>query len=162
MATVWRITPTKFVKVALTGEGASIYGGRWNSKGNKAVYSSATLSLAILETLVHFEDIKFPNRNYTVLRLDIPDQSIVFAPEDSLPELWNDLTKITESARYGDKWLVGLESVALAVPSVVVPSELNYIINPSHIDFTHVKIEESVSLKIDARLLAPGSQPVFL
>ena len=51
----WRICRLRYTAQAATGEGARLYGGRWNSRGVRVVYASATLALAAIETFVNLE-----------------------------------------------------------------------------------------------------------
>ncbi|WP_370468614.1 RES family NAD+ phosphorylase [Pseudomonas canadensis] len=50
---LWRLDQEKHVSTWSSTIGAEIAGDRWNSKGVKAVYSSAYPSTAILEVAVH-------------------------------------------------------------------------------------------------------------
>lgn len=49
----WRLDQAKFSAAWDTGEGAYRVGGRWNSKGVRAVYCSIDPATAILEVAVH-------------------------------------------------------------------------------------------------------------
>lgn len=149
---VWRICHEDYIEEAFTGEGARIYGGRFNSEGHPVVYASGSLSLALLEILVQTND-----RNYfsscVQFYVDIPDHMITGLISGGLPAGWNSVPYGTISQDLGDDWLEGLTSVALKVPSVIVPAECNYLINPVHPDFGKIHCSEPAKPALDERLL---------
>lgn len=133
---LWRIatdTPG-YTSDDLSGEGARRTGGRWNSKGNAAVYTSKTVALACLETLVHLNAGVLPLNRYLV-RIDISDKvwaaRTVFAAVD-LPVGWDAVPHGKVSVDAGDDWLAAGEAALLEIPSVIVPEEANVVINPTH------------------------------
>lgn len=138
MKSVWRIaTDTPFyVADDLTGTGAKITGGRWNSPGNAMLYCAESIALACLETMVHLGAGGLPLNRYLV-RIDIPDavwlsrQALTAA---TAPVGWDALPAGMVSIRNGDQWLAGAASALLSVPSTIVPEELNVLINPVHPD----------------------------
>ena len=117
---------------AFSGEGARLFGGRWNSAGGAVVYTSSSLSLAALETLVHADRDRF-KRDYLAFTLEIPEALLTVLQEADLPADWRSRPVSTGARRLGDAWLTGGTAV-LAVPSVVVPLETNYLLNPLHPD----------------------------
>ena len=135
---VWRIaadTPA-YTSDDLSGEGASRTGGRWNSKGNAVVYTSKTVSLACLETLVHLNAGGLPLNRYLV-RVEVPDRTWasrkVLTP-DELPVGWDALPHGKVSITTGDDWIASGTAALLEVPSVIVPEDANVLINPAHAD----------------------------
>lgn len=128
--TAYRLVKRKFQETAFDGEGARLYGGRWNSPGNACVYVASSESLALLEIMVHLESYRLLNA-YALLRLKLPAESILSVGEEDLPENWQEAPAPAETAELGDGWLASNQSLALAVPSVVVPRELNYMLNPA-------------------------------
>ena len=137
----------------LSGEGARIYGGRWNEKGIPAIYASESLSLAALEYLVHVPLVLAPP-DLLYRTLSIPDnvkQSIVRAT--SLPEGWDTLPFSDETVQIGSRWARSNKPLLLRVPSVIVPGEFNYLINPGHPDFRKVKAGRPQPFVFDDRLL---------
>ncbi len=148
---VWRIANRNRVK--LDGAGASRSGGRWNSKGVAVVYASGTLALAILEKLVHV-DIDLLPVGEVVLEIDVPDALISAFPPRRLPRGWRRTPASAATQRLGDSWVRAGGSAVLAVPSVVVPSELNYLINPSHQDASRIRVMRRRPFAFDPRLLA--------
>ena len=124
---VWRIARSAHaasVEDMLSGDGAALYGGRWNPKGMPAVYCSENSSLAALEILVNLaRPSTFPG--YRVLDVEVPDASIVAAP-----------ASIDDSRRAGAELL--RTHLAFMAPSAVNPLERNVVINPAHTDFDKV------------------------
>jgi RES domain-containing protein len=129
--TAYRLVKRKFQESAFDGEGARLYGGRWNSPGNACVYVASSESLALLEIMVHLESYRLLNV-YALLRLTLPTESILSVGVEDLPENWQEAPAPAETADLGDGWLASGQSLALALPSVVVPRELNYMLNPAH------------------------------
>lgn len=135
----------------LSGEGAARYGGRWNSPGGRLAYSSENLSLAVLETLVHVDDLAQMPLDRHYFEFDIDDSEVEPVPVDELPEDWTNRRDVTR--RIGDEWLHAQRSAALHVPSAVIVLETNILINPEHPAFPD-SIEElrSGPLSLDSRL----------
>ncbi|WP_395946785.1 RES family NAD+ phosphorylase [Caedibacter taeniospiralis] len=154
MSTVYayRLVKTKWLSNAFTGDGAKLYGGRWNSKGMSCVYLASSESLAILEIFVHLEDYSLL-QNYTLLQVKLPQSEIQYVDREHLPKCWQDQPAPPETAALGDDWLRSCQSMVLAVPSAVVPREWNYLLNPEHEKFSQVvKRVENLPFLVDARL----------
>jgi RES domain-containing protein len=152
---VWRITKSTDTKKAFSGEGARLYGGRWNSKGIAVVYTAATRSLAMLEVLVHIRNTQqtAPPIPYMLFPAFFDERLLEELPSSSLPSDW-DLEPPTESTRsIGDGWVSAARSPVLSVPSVIVAEERNYILNPFHPLFAQIHFGSPVRCKIDPRLL---------
>ena len=113
------------------------------------VYASEHLSLAVLEILVHLESDDLPN-NLIAYRLDLPDGLVERLEE--VPDDWLADPLRRQSRRYGDTWAVEQRSVALAVPSAIVPSESNVLLNPLHPRFGEVRIVDQFPFALDHRL----------
>lgn len=154
MPQAWRLVKEHYASSAFSGEGAEKGGGRWNSRGLRAVYLSQSLSLAALETLVHLNPrLSF---RYVFFTAKFPD-SLVEAVA-VLPPGWDVEPPGPPSQRLGDQWLREQRSAVLQVPSAIVPSELNYVLNPSHPDFGKIRISKPNPFAFDPRLLAyPGA-----
>lgn len=132
--TAWRITKKKYKEVAFTGEGAEESGGRWNSEGTRIVYASSSISLAILEILVNLQDVEILS-TYVVIPFHFDDSFMESLDKKVLPADWASQPSSLSAKSIGDDWVQSKPSLILEVPSVVVPSENNYLINPSHPDF---------------------------
>src|SRR3972149_11448554 len=137
MPTVWRLVTARFAKSALSGEGARLYGGRWNRKGIPLVYTAESQSLAILEMLVQDEPLR---ARYVMIDAHIPKGvTVARIKVEDLPSDWRDLAAREKLQAIGTKWATKRSAAVLAVPSAVVPSETNYLLNPLHPDFRRIK-----------------------
>ncbi|OLO03228.1 RES family NAD+ phosphorylase [Salinicola socius] len=150
--TAYRLVKRKYQDSAFDGEGARLFGGRWNSPGRACVYVAGSESLALLEIMVHLENYRLLNA-YTLVRLTLPADSILRVGMDDLPENWRETPAPAETAELGDGWLTSGQSLALALPSIVVPRELNYMLNPKHPLFEQVvAMAETLPFDPDPRL----------
>lgn len=151
MLTVWRIVTRRFAASAFSGEGARLYGGRWNRKGVPIVYTAASRSLAFLELLVQDEPLR---AQYVMIPARIPNGlRIERITAAQLPDGWRKPEARETLRRLGGEWFASGRSAVLAVPSAVVPSETNYLLNPRHRAFAKIKIGKPESLSTDLRLL---------
>jgi RES domain-containing protein len=150
--TVYRLSLQSFVN-DLSGAGSLLYGGRWNSQGVPVVYTSESVALALLETLVNLTDEKIPH-NFHLVRIQLPDDAKVQTVSvDRLPADWRDFPSPLTLKQFGDDLTRDAKSLSLRVPSVIVPQEFNYIINPTHETMRDVKILSVEPFLFDARLL---------
>ena len=148
--TVWRISRKRHV--ALDGEGARLYGSRWTPRGRRVVFASATLSLAVLERFVHTDPDLEP-ADLVAVAIEIPDALKVDAIAlADLPRKWRDYPAPAGLASIGDRWLQGAATVALSVPSVVIPRERNFIINPAHSAFGQIAVGDPEAFAFDPRM----------
>lgn len=123
----------------LAGRGALLYGGRWNSPGRAIVYTSQSLALATLEVAVHLNAAD-KIMAYRSMALDIPDELVLPMDPADLPPDWDAMQVEPKAAQsWGDVWFDERISAVLEVPSVVIPSESNYLINPEHPDFDRIQ-----------------------
>jgi RES domain-containing protein len=152
MLTVWRLLTVRFATSAFSGEGARMYGGRWNRKGIPMVYTSGAQSLAMLEMLVQDDPLR---ARYVVIPASIPDEVAVerVAPDD-LPANWRAIESRSQLQDLGSAWARSLSSAVLAVPSAVVPDESNYLLNPLHPAFARIEIGTPRAFVTDVRLFA--------
>src|SRR5271157_60790 len=148
---VWRICREVHAAGAFTGEGARLYGGRWNSQGVRVVYASPSLALAAIETFVHFEPNLRPD-DLVSIAAELPDDLAVDRLDlNSLPRKWHELRD--ESLRtFGDHWIRAGKTVALHVPSAAIRGEWNVLLNPVHSDFHKLKIERPKRFEFDLRM----------
>lgn len=148
----YRLVKRKYQDTAFDGEGARLYGGRWNSPGRACVYVASSESLALLEIMVHLESYRLLDA-YALLRLTLPTESILSVGVEDLPDNWQEAPAPAETAELGDGWLTSGQSLALALPSVVAPREFNYMLNPGHPLFDPiVAAAEPLPFKPDPRL----------
>ncbi len=148
---VYRIAEKKYIR-DLSGIGARMYGGRWSRKGIDLVYTSESRALALVEFFVNVSFSTLPSK-LCIATVEIDDQiRPIEIPLGDLPKNWRKFPAPLELAEIGSKWAVSNESLALRVPSVVVPHEFNILINPSHPDMKHVAITAVDGLEMDKRL----------
>ena len=151
MPTAWRIVKTRFASQAFDGEGARANGGRWNSVGVRMVYTSASIALAALELLVHLENTGvLPS--YSMIEVNFDVSLVTQLDRSRLPATWQDSPPPPELFAIGDAWISGESSVVLEVPSAVIESEVNYLINPVHPNFKLLAIGRARPFRLDPRL----------
>lgn len=149
---VYRISREKFAE-DLSGTGARLNGGRWNSMGISMLYTSSYRSLCVLEILVHTTHNFVPN-DLRLVTIKIPDESAI--DEIKYEAIRNEIDKRGVNAQFytiGDRWIKTSNALVLKVPSIIVPEEFNYLINPFHKDFHKVKIENVKAFDFDKRLV---------
>ena len=132
----YRLVKRKFVKTAFSGAGARLYGGRWNSVGVSIVYTSSTIALALLEWRAHLAQWPAP----PVYIFEIQFDSCLILSPTRFPKGWMRTPAPRTNAAIGDKWAKSGKSAILKLPSAIVPSEYNYLINPNHPDFSKIRI----------------------
>lgn len=151
MIRAWRVVKSKHASHAFEGEGSRLYGSRWSGPGVKIVHVSETLSLAILEVLVHLQS-SAPLPHYVVFTADF-DASLVERIEPSaLPSDWRASPSPSAVQQIGDLWVRRASSAVLEVPSALIPHERNYLLNPSHPAFTQVVVSTQMPLDVDSRV----------
>lgn len=131
---LYRLVHSKWAAQAFDGEGARLFGGRWNSKGQLCIYSAGSEALAILEILVHLNNRSVLSQ-YRLFQLTIERSELMQIGSSTLPASWREQPATSETARIGDSWLKQNASLALAVPSVLAPRENNILLNPKHANF---------------------------
>lgn len=152
MPTGWRIVKTRLAGRAFDGEGARRYGGRWNSPGTRVVYTSQSVSLAVLELLVHLQASR-SLASYALLSARFEDRFVSAVDRASLPSDWRAFPAPPALQRIGDAWIASGSTLVLEVPSAIVEGESNYLINPVHPDFRRLRIGPPVRFRLDSRLL---------
>lgn len=151
--TAWRIVKQKYLaSQALDGEGARLYGGRWNSRGVAVVYAAQSQALAVLEMLVHLDAADLL-MSYVFIGIRLEEEMISDLTEADLPLDWRSEPPPSRLREIGDIWVASNSSLALRVPSAVIPAEYNYILNPKHPDFKRVKAGTAIPYRYDPRLV---------
>lgn len=149
--TVWRITTRRFVDDAFSGEGARLFGGRWNRLGQSVIYTAQSRSLALLEMLVQDDPLR---AHYVLIPAHLQaNMSIHTLLPADLPPDWRTPSVRAALQSIGAQWLRELRSAVLVVPSAVVPAESNFLINPLHPDFQRITLGPPEPLETDKRLL---------
>ena len=149
---LYRITQEKYTN-DLSGNGARIYGGRWNSEGLFAVYTSSSRALALLETLAHTPAKFLSDKKYILVTLSLPDT--IKSEEIDRTKLstgWDAPDTRPLTKKLGDKYLRSKTSLLLVVPSVLIPEENNYLLNPLHSDLKKIKLINKRRIDFDARV----------
>ena len=149
--TAWRIVDARYKNRAFTGDGARLYGGRWNSKGVAVIYTAGNLALASIEIVVNLPS---PKLLEAFIRIPVLiDPGLVESLSlKKLPKDWQSRPISPTTRTIGDEWVRQQRSVVLKVPSVVVPEEFNYLLNPNHPDFEKIRIGRPVVYHFDPRL----------
>ncbi len=144
----YRLVKQRHVKSAFNGEGARLYGGRWNSPGTPIVYTSESLALCCLEIFVHLPSYDFL-QDYVYIQVNF-DSTLVI--EAQLVDGWNKrpISKVSQSI--GDQWVNDNISPVLSVPSIIIPEGVNYLLNANHPDFAQINIGPPVRMDFDQRL----------
>ena len=150
MREAWRIVKEKHAATAFTGEGASRTGGRWNSRGVGVVYTSSSKSLAALENLVHLNPpILF---RYVAFGVSF-DPALLENLAQPWPADWREQPPPPSTRAIGDRWVREARSAVLEVPSVIIPGEVNYLLNPAHPLYRKIIIAKAEPFAFDPRLL---------
>jgi RES domain-containing protein len=147
---VWRICYRRHRR--FNGEGARLYGGRWNHPGTAVVYTSGSLSLSALELFVHIDLDVFPTE-LVAIPVDVPDNIGVDTVKlASLPKNWRRYPAPEALKDIGTTWAAKGATAILAVPSAVIPEERNYLLNPAHRDFKRIRIGKPMPFRFEPRM----------
>ncbi|MEJ7779370.1 MAG: RES family NAD+ phosphorylase [Daejeonella sp.] len=145
---VFRIGLAKYA----TGLIASGMAARWNSNDMKVIYTSSSRSLACLENVVHRSQLGLSG-NFSVLTIEIPDGTRILNQDlKELPENWNTFELMHITQNIGDKWINDNKALTFRVPSSIIPSEFNYLINPAHADFSKIRHLKTEPFVFDDRI----------
>jgi RES domain-containing protein len=147
----WRIVKAKRAATAFDGEGARLFGGRWNNPGVAVVYTSASQSLAALELLANLEQASLLQR-YVAIPVDFDASLVAVLHERALPEDWAAQPAPSDARAIGDAWVARATSAVLRVPSAVVPAEHNFLLNPAHPGYRKLRIGKPQPFAFDPRI----------
>ena len=152
---VYRISRPEFAQ-DLSGEGARLYGGRWNKKGMRMLYTSESASLALLEILAHFPSGKVL-MPLSLITISI-ESDLIFEPEVSLlPADWQAFPCPAACQNFGSGFLEEGKFAVARLPSVLMPKDFNYLINPEHKGISAMEILKIETFFPDNRLIAQGA-----
>ena len=152
--TAWRIVKAKHAASAFDGEGARVEGGRWNSPGTPVVYTSQSAALAVLEMLVHLGRSSIL-RSYVLIPCAFDDRVMSRLDQRRLPKDWRSYPAPPALQLIGDEWVKSGTSAVLEVPSAVMETDSNYLLNPRHGDSHAVRVMAPQPFELDPRLLKP-------
>ncbi len=147
---VYRLSRSKYSH-DLSGKGAEMAGGRWNSKGIALVYTGQNISLCMAEVAVHMP-LGIVPKDYELIHIEIPEEEIQELSKKELPEDWRDQLSMNETQQIGNDFVKKSSKMVLKVPSMVVQGEFNYLINPNHKNTGKVQIKKTEPFRFDARL----------
>jgi RES domain-containing protein len=145
----YRITKAKHSGTALSGEGARRAGGRWNDPGIPIVYCSLSLALAAMETFVHLTE-EAASLRFASLEIGLPAAQVEVL--EKLPKGWQNEPPGAASMQIGTEWAKASRSLALRVPSALIPSEWNILLNPAHPDFAKLAVSKAKPFSFDPRM----------
>jgi len=152
MIIAWRLCKQRHAPTAFSGLGAMLYGGRWNHPGTPVVYCSGTLSLATLELFVHLDPGDVPD-DLVAIEARISNSTVIeHVAVVDLPDDWRAEPGPPELRDLGDRWVAARRTAVLAVPSAIVPSEGNYVMNPEHPDVSRISFGAPQPYALDPRL----------
>jgi len=151
MLTVFRLIRAKYRHEPLSVEGSRLFGGRWNPKGIGVLYTTSTPELGLVETLAHAPQVRYEELpTYWLCSVEIPGD-VHYYSRDQLPYFWHDKTYERTQVWLTD-WLANPNSLAVGIPSVIVPFSFNIIVHPAHPDFAQVRVIEQEIIPVDRRL----------
>ena len=151
MLTAWRIVKRKHARTAFTGEGARLYGGRWNSVGSRIVYTAESQALAALEMVIHLDSSDLLD-HYVLFKIGIDESLVTIIVSSELPRNWRIDPPPLTVREIGDSWVKAGTSAVLQVPSAILPAEHNFLLNPHHRDFPKLLIGRRAAFRFDPRL----------
>ncbi|OGK87308.1 MAG: hypothetical protein A2W08_05860 [Candidatus Rokubacteria bacterium RBG_16_73_20] len=147
---VWRIA--RAAHAAFDGEGAKAYGARWHRAGVPVVYTATSLALAALEILVHLDTEEEAADLVAVVAAIPASVRVARVRLAQLPPDWRAYPAPRACAELGTRWIAARSTAVLAVPSAVVPSEPDYLLNPLHADFRRIRVGRPQPFSFDPRL----------
>jgi RES domain-containing protein len=157
MQRAYRLTTREFAATAFSGEGARLFGGRWNSPGTVVVYAAENLSLAQLELLVRVQSEELLRARFCCVVVEFSEGLLLpVSALGDLPADWAAPIPRPATQILGDRWASEQRSVVLSVPSAVTAGEVNFMFNPAHPDFAKVLVHPAENFAFDGRLGGPA------
>jgi RES domain-containing protein len=135
-----------------SGEGARLFGQRWNPPGVPAIYAGTSFAVCLVEVLVHANRRTTPSAARYVEAV-VPDDISreVFDPA-SLPG-WDNPRDMSIAQSFGRAWIEERRSALLLVPSVVTRGhDTNVVVNPDHPDAARIVVGAEIPVALDPRL----------
>jgi RES domain-containing protein len=145
---IYRITRAVYADRLVASGGV----GRWNARGRFVIYTAGSRALACLENVVHRSGEGLQEL-FRVMVINVPDNvPIETILPDELPTDWVDYQSFDVCQQFGERWLTEARTAVLRVPSVIVPQEWNYLLNPAHPGFAHIRLVRTEPFVFDARI----------
>jgi RES domain-containing protein len=152
---VYRLSKGKYYQ-DLSGKGAELYGGRWNSKGIAMLYTSQSRALAFAEVAIHIP-VGIVPKDYFLISISVPDTAGIFKLADTeMPPDWRPNPHSDSTQKIGDQFIVESKYLVMQVPSAIVPGDFNFLINPNHSQIKEVTIDNVEPFEFDSRFVARG------
>jgi RES domain-containing protein len=149
---LWRIVTSAHYPI-WSGEGARLYGARWNPAGLPAIYAGTSFAISLLEVLVHANRGSPPSAARFVEAV-VPNDVSREQFDPSLALGWDDPADKSVAQAFGREWIIGRRSALLIVPSVVTSGrDENVVVNPDHPDAARIVVGPEASVALDRRLL---------
>lgn len=149
---VFRLSSSRYAE-DLTGRGAELYGGRWNSIGTPVVYTASSRALAMAEVAVHLHIQKVP-KDMMMVELYLSEDSITSLPFQELKNNWEMFPYSIQTQQIGDDFVRENRFLVLKVPSAVVNGDFNFLINPRHVELPIVKVVSLSPFRFDSRIFS--------
>lgn len=154
---LYRLSKWSYITNAYAGEGGMHSAGRWNPLGVRMAYASSSRPLALLELLVRIpaNDLQKMNQLYATCPAELPsDLALDLSSIAALPSNWRDVPPPSSTRELGRDWIASKASLALIVPSVLVPTENNYLVDPAHPAYAQLRLLPPEPLSLDSRVLS--------
>jgi len=153
---IWRICRKSFARAPLDGRGGLVVAGRWHTPRRLVAYASESLALASLEVLVH-SDVDLLPSDLTAVEIDVPSKvKFTELSSSALPRGWRKHPAPRRLQELGNQWLDEGRTAVLKVPSALVPTESNYLVNPAHSAFSHIRVLRRFKFSFDERFASRG------
>jgi RES domain-containing protein len=159
MPDAWRLDRAKWTAISFSGKGAAAAGGRWNPAGLHVVYASEHLATASLEKFVHLPKPIPRSMTFVQFALEFNGIAIERPLLNALPRNWRTEPVSAESQELGAAWYERGRTAVLAVPSAIIPEEINFVLNPAHPDFAKISISKPAPFAFDPRLASLVGAP---
>lgn len=146
---VYRLTKSAYA-LDLSGKGAELAGGRWNNKGTALLYTSSSRALCLAETMVHISTDALLI-DFHMISIDVPADNLFFISREQLPPDWRNIPAPPSTRQIGDQFCQANQHFVLQLPSVIIPEEYNYLINPNHPESHQMKVIHAEPFTFDTR-----------
>ena len=148
----WRIDKERYVATSFNGLGAAVDGGRWNSAGIRVIYASEHLAMAAQEKYVHLPKPVPARWRFVKFRIEFGTVRMQRLDPAKVPAGWQNSPPSALTQAIGDAWVQSGATAILAVPSVIIPEETNFLLNPAHPDFARITVSAPEPFVFDLRV----------
>ncbi len=150
---LWRIVTGSYP--IWSGEGARLFGQRWNPPGLPAIYTGTSFAVCLLEVLVHANRLTPPSAARSVAA-DVPDDVSRETFDPTSHRGWDDPLDPSIAQSFGRRWIEERRSALLIVPSVVTGGrDTNVMVNPDHPNAVRILVGAELKVTLDPRLFGP-------